>query len=88
VSPVAVLTGAARGIGAATVDRLVSSGWKVVAVDLCADDPSLDYSLGSPAELEALGKRHGAAVHIMVGDVRSPADMQAAVTRSGTCSST
>ena len=30
MSQVAVLTGAARGIGAATVDRLVSNGWKVV----------------------------------------------------------
>jgi SDR family mycofactocin-dependent oxidoreductase len=80
VSPVAVVTGAARGIGAATVDRLVSSGWKVVAVDLCANDPSLDYALGTPAELEGLGKRHGAGVRTMVGDVRSPADMRAAVT--------
>ena len=79
MSPVAVLTGAARGIGAATVDRLVSTGWKVVAVDLCADDPSLDYPLSTPADLEALGQRHGAAVHTMVGDVRSPADMRSAV---------
>ena len=79
MSPVAVLTGAARGIGAATVDRLVSAGWKIVAVDLCADDPSLDYALGTPADLEALGARHGFSVHTMVGDVRSPADMRSAV---------
>jgi SDR family mycofactocin-dependent oxidoreductase len=50
-----------------------------VAVDLCADDPSLDYPLGTPAELEALGARHGTSVHTMVGDVRSPADMRSAV---------
>ena len=79
MSPVAVLTGAARGIGAATVDRLVSSGWHVVAVDVCADDPSLDYPLATPADLEALAARHGAMVHTMIGDVRRPADMQAAV---------
>ena len=79
MSPVAVLTGAARGIGAATVDRLVASGWHVVAVDVCADDPSLDYPLATPAELFALGERHGSKVHTMVGDVRSPSDMRSAV---------
>jgi len=83
MSPVAVLTGAARGIGAATVDRLVGAGWKVVAVDVCADDPSLDYSLGTAAELEALGARHGSSVHTVVGDVRSPADMRSAVAAAG-----
>jgi SDR family mycofactocin-dependent oxidoreductase len=79
MSPVAVLTGAARGIGAATVDRLVAAGWRVVAVDLCADDPSLDYALSTPADLGAIGTRHGAHVHTMVGDVRSQADMRSAV---------
>ena len=79
MSRIAVLTGAARGIGAATVDRLVGRGWRVVAVDLCADDPSLDYSLATPADLAALADRHGDQVHTMVGDVRSRSDMQAAV---------
>jgi SDR family mycofactocin-dependent oxidoreductase len=79
VSPVAVLTGAARGIGAATVDRLVGAGWQVVAVDSCADDPSLAYSLATPADLAVLRDRHGERVHTLVGDVRSPLDMQAAV---------
>ena len=79
MSRIAVLTGAARGIGAATVDRLVGKGWRVVAVDLCADDPSLDYSLATPADLAALADRHGDKVHTMVGDVRSRSDMQAAV---------
>jgi SDR family mycofactocin-dependent oxidoreductase len=79
MSPVAVLTGAARGIGAATVDRLVSNGWRVVAVDLCADDPSLGYSLATPSDLHALGERHGSMVHTMVGDVRRQSDMRAAV---------
>ena len=79
MSPVAVVTGAARGMGAATVDALVASGWQVVAVDRGEDDPALSYPLGSGAELEALATRHGEAVWPMLGDVRHSADMQAAV---------
>ena len=82
MSPAAVVTGAARGIGAATVDALVGAGWQVVALDLCADDPALDYHLASASDLDAVKARHGDAVHAMVGDVRSSADMQAAVDAS------
>ena len=56
VSPAAVVTGAARGIGAATVDALVAAGWQVVAVDRCADDPALDYPLATKADLEEVGR--------------------------------
>jgi SDR family mycofactocin-dependent oxidoreductase len=79
MSPAAVVTGAARGIGAATVDALVKAGWNVVAVDRGADDPALDYELAGPGDLEELSGRHGHAVHTMLGDVRHPADMRAAV---------
>ncbi len=79
MSRIAVVTGAARGIGAATVDRLVGGGWRVVAVDLCADDPDLDYALATPYDLAELAERHGDQVHALVGDVRSRSDMQAAV---------
>jgi SDR family mycofactocin-dependent oxidoreductase len=79
VSPAAVVTGAARGIGAATVDALVAEGWQVVAIDRCADDPALDYPLAAKSDLEEVAGRHGAAVRAMVGDVRNPSDMRAAV---------
>jgi len=52
VSGVAVVTGAARGIGAATVRRLSSEGWAIVAVDRCADDPALGYELATESDLQ------------------------------------
>jgi SDR family mycofactocin-dependent oxidoreductase len=48
---VALVTGAARGIGAATVAALAASGWRVIAVDRCADVPDLPYPMGSRADL-------------------------------------
>ena len=51
---VAVVTGAARGIGAATVRALAVAGWSVVAVDRARDDPRLPYRMGTPAQLEAV----------------------------------
>src|SRR5690348_8086642 len=43
---VALVTGAGRGIGAATVRALTARGWSVVAVDREDDDPRLPYALG------------------------------------------
>jgi SDR family mycofactocin-dependent oxidoreductase len=51
---VAIVTGAARGIGAATVAALAAEGWRVVAVDRCGDDPALPYALGTREELDAV----------------------------------
>lgn len=54
MSRVAVVTGAARGIGAATVRGLAATGWSVVAVDRVSDDPRLPYPMGSQTELDAV----------------------------------
>jgi SDR family mycofactocin-dependent oxidoreductase len=73
---VAVVTGAARGIGAATVRGLVAAGWSVVAVDRAADDPRLPYRLGTRAELDALA---GDRVLTLAADASDPDAMAGAV---------
>lgn len=51
---VAIVTGAGRGIGAATVAALTADGRRVLAVDLGSDDPRLPYALATAAELDAV----------------------------------
>ncbi len=79
MSPVAVVTGAARGIGAATVDALVAGGWSVVAVDRCRDVDAVGYAMATQADLDAVVARHPGRALGLVGDVRSAADMALAV---------
>jgi SDR family mycofactocin-dependent oxidoreductase len=61
---VAFITGAARGQGRSHAVRLASEGADVLAVDLCADIPTVAYDLATPADLaetarlvEAQGRR-------------------------------
>jgi SDR family mycofactocin-dependent oxidoreductase len=70
---VALVTGAARGIGAATVQALLAQGWAVLAVDRAKDDPALPYRLGTEPELSTV------APHWFVADVRDPGALAAAV---------
>jgi SDR family mycofactocin-dependent oxidoreductase len=73
VTRVALVTGAARGIGAATVRTLVKRGWAVLAVDRAKDDPALPYPMGTEAELSTV------TPHSYVADVRDPGALTAAV---------
>lgn len=82
---VALVTGAARGIGAATVLALAERGWAVLAVDQAADDPVLPYPLGTKAELDAVAARAAAharkptMIRQAVVDVRDLAALRTAV---------
>ena len=80
-SRVALVTGAARGIGAATVDALCLRGYRVVAVDSCAADTDraqLGYDLATPDQLGAVAERHPGQVLPVVADVRDRSALEAA----------
>jgi SDR family mycofactocin-dependent oxidoreductase len=82
MSQVAIVTGAARGIGAATALALAQDGWTVVATDLGRDDPRLPYALGTQSELDELAARGSAgpgSVTATLADATDEPAMQALV---------
>ena len=64
---VAIVTGSARGLGAATARRLAQEGAKVVITDIVADRAQ---------ETAAALRGEGLAAHCVVGDITKAADVQ------------
>jgi len=87
IDRVALITGAARGIGAATVHALVERGYRVVALDSCAGEgknrpPGIDYALAEEHELHALADAFAGQVVAEVVDVRDRGALAAAAERA------
>jgi SDR family mycofactocin-dependent oxidoreductase len=86
--PVAVVTGAARGIGAAVAVGLAEAGWDLVLGDVDRPDavPGLSYPLAGAADLQAVaGACHGAGAKVVAQpcDVRDEHDLARLVNAAG-----
>jgi SDR family mycofactocin-dependent oxidoreductase len=79
-APVVLVTGAARGIGAAVVRRMVARGCHVVALDAClGDQGDTPYVQAGKADLDTLRAEAPDSIDVVVADVRSAESVRMAV---------
>jgi len=79
---VALITGAARGQGRAHAVRLAQEGADIIAVDSCAQLPSVPYPLATKDDLDEtarLVESVGRRVVTAVADVRDPSALREAI---------
>ncbi len=79
---VAVITGAARGQGRSHALRLAEEGANIIALDRCADVPSVPYSLSTPEDLKETVRaveEHDRRIVAVEVDVRDGPAMKQAV---------
>jgi SDR family mycofactocin-dependent oxidoreductase len=79
---VALVTGAARGMGRSHALRLAEEGASVIALDLCAQIATVDYPMSTPedlAETVAAVEAQGGRIVASIADVRDPEGLGQAV---------
>jgi SDR family mycofactocin-dependent oxidoreductase len=84
-NPVAVITGAARGIGAATAARLAARGFTVALIDLPLEAPGRHGEIPGPyrpahgSDLDEAAAMCGGRGHAHAADVRDPEALAAVI---------
>jgi SDR family mycofactocin-dependent oxidoreductase len=77
-----LVTGAGRGQGRSHALRFAAEGASVLALDVCADNPAVQYPLATREELDetiALAEKEGVRAIPLVADVRDSAALDAAI---------